>query len=131
MTKQWQVVLGGLVLAWCLAAAIGSLRAVHARPRDPMSLQEAEFRALAPYLPRRGEVGYLEPDADDLSGDAVRAHYAAQYALAPLVVVARTGPDFLIVPRGTVRPEADERLAGYGLALALPSGHALYRRTAQ
>jgi hypothetical protein len=129
MTKRWQVALGGIVLAWCLAAAIGSVRAVQARPRDPMTLQEAEFRALAPYLPRRGEVGYLEPDADDQPGDAVRAHYAAQYALAPLVIVARTGADLVIVPRGTVRPEADERLTAYLPVLTLPSGHALYRRT--
>jgi hypothetical protein len=130
MTTRWQLALGGIVVAWSLAAAIGSLRAVQVRPHDPMAEQEAEFGALAPYLPPRGEISYLEPDADDQVPDHPRPHYTAQYALSPRVVVARIGAELVIVPRGTVNPGGDERLKGYELVTTLPNGHALYRRVA-
>jgi hypothetical protein len=55
-------------------------------------------------------------------------HYAAQFALTPRVVVARTGPEFLIVARDTARPNGDPRLDGYHLAASLPNGHRLFRR---
>jgi hypothetical protein len=93
-----------------------------------MTQDEAGFRALVPYLPAVGTVGYLEPDADDQPGDAVRMHYTAQYALVPRVVLARPGSEFMIVPRGTVRADEDPRLEGYHVVATVTAGHQLYRR---
>ena len=126
--RWWRRLAAGLLLVWCLAAAVSALRAALALPVDPMAQQESEYRQFAGVLPEFGIVSYLEPDEDDDVGDAVRAYYAAQYALAPRVVQDRVGAEFLIVPRGTVRPEEDERLKGYSQVLVLPSGHRLFRR---
>ena len=120
-------VLGGALLAWCLVAAVSALLSSIARSPDPMSRLQAEFQVFAWELPATGEVGYLEPHGAS-NEDAVRMHYAAQYALAPRVVVGRVGPEFLIVARGMALPEGDERLAGYYPVATFPSGHRLFRR---
>jgi len=120
-------VLAGPLLAWCLLAAVSSLQTSLARNRDPMGELEAEFRPFALELPATGEVGYLE-HYGDATDDTVRMHYAAQYALVPRVVVGRVGPEFLIVARGTARPQGEPRLDGYFRVAAFPSGHRLFRR---
>ena len=123
-------VLAGALLGWCLLASVSSLLASLARGLDPMGELEAEFRPFALELPPTGEVGYLEPYNGETGqeGDAVRMHYAAQYALVPRVVLGRIGPEFLIVARGTARPEGDPRLDGYFPVASFPSGHRLFRR---
>ena len=91
---------------------------------------EAEFRPFAVELPPTGEVGYLEA-YDGATGneeDAVRMHYAAQYALVPRVVVGHVGPEFLIVVSGMAQPEGDLRLDGYSRVATFPSGHRLFRK---
>lgn len=97
-------------------------------PPDPMAQLESEFRALIPELPPRGTVGYLEQFEGNGSVDAVRVHYAAQYALAPRIVVGRTGPEFVIVAIGTERPGGDPRLRGYVQVARTPAGHRVFRR---
>ena len=92
-----------------------------------MAVLEAEFLPFVVELPPRGEIGFLEP-YDSSNDDTVRMHYAAQYALAPRVVVGRIGPEFLIVARGMANPDGDPRLMGYHLAASFPSGHRLFRR---
>ena len=92
-----------------------------------MTMQEAEFLPFVPDLPARGEIGYLEPFRAGTESD-VRLHYAAQYALAPRVIVARTGPELLIVPVGAENPSGDSRLDGYRRVRTLPNGHRLFRR---
>ena len=120
----------GALLAWCLLASVSSLLTSLARSQDPMGELEAEFLPFALELPPTGEVGYLEPYNGETGeeGDAVRMHYAAQYALVPRVVVGRIGPEFLIVARGTARPEGDPRLDGYFRVASFPGGHRLFRR---
>ena len=127
----WQRALSAAVLVWCLLAATASLREGLARDPDPMAGLEAEFRALVFDLPARGTIGYLEGYADGGTDAAVRMHYAAQYALAPRVIVGRIGPEFLIVARGTPRPGGDPRLDGYYHVATSPNEHRVYRRLVQ
>jgi hypothetical protein len=121
-------VLATLALAWSLVAGASALRMALTMPPDPMQRLEAEFLELAPRLPSAGDIGYL--DRYENAGDeaVVRARYAAQYALAPRVVVARTGPEFLIVAHDTERPGGDARLNGYFLVATTSAGHRLFRR---
>ena len=95
-----------------------------AQPLDPMERLEAEFSKLAKDLPPAGEVGYLERYEDAGAEDAVRAHYAAQYALVPRVVVSRVGHEFMIVAHGhaAARPRSAARrlLPGVGDARGSP-----------
>jgi hypothetical protein len=123
-------VLATLALAWSLVAGASAVRTVVALPPDPMGRLEAEFLELAPRLPPAGDVGYL--DRYENAGDdaVVRARYAAQYALAPRVLLPRTGPEFLIVAHDTERPGGDTRLDGYFLVATTPAGHRLFRRLA-
>ena len=124
----WRRALGGALLVWCFLAATSALRDGVARDPDPIAGLEAEFRALVFDLPARGTIGYLEAYVEGGTDAAVRMHYAAQYALAPRVIVGRVGPEFLIVARGTERPGGDPRLDGYHLVASFPSGHRVYRR---
>ena len=121
-------VLAVVGLTWSVVAAAAALRASLAFPPDPMSRLEAEFRPLAVDLPPQGEVGYLERYEDEGAEDAVRTHYAAQYALAPRVVASRTGTEYLIVAVGTDRPGGDPRLEGYYQIASTPAGHRVFRR---
>ena len=124
---MWWPVLGGVVLAWSLVAAVGGWRAAAAREPDRMGEQDAEFRAFAPHLPPSGTVGYLQP-FDGWVDASVRTHYAAQYSLAPRVVTETLAEEFLIVAAGAARPEGDPRLAGFVEVQRFPGGHRLFRR---
>jgi hypothetical protein len=93
-----------------------------------MAQLEAEFRALIPELPPSGVIGYLDRYHDGGAEDAVRMHYAAQYALAPRIIVSRTGPEYVIVTNGSDRPGGDPRLDGYFPAARTPAGHRVFRR---
>lgn len=117
--------LAGL-LAWCVVAALSAFRLL--RPPDPIADLDAEFSALAEYLPPRGLVGFLDRYADGGTDDAARTWFTAQYALAPRVVVSRVGPEFLIVARGAAQPGGDPRLDGYTHIETVAGGHRLYRR---
>lgn len=123
-------VLAVVGLTWSVVAAAAALRASLAFPPDPMSRLEAEFRALAVELPSRGDIGYLERYENEGAEDAVRMHYAAQYALAPRVVASRTGTEYLIVAAGTEKPGGDPRLDGYFQIARTPAGHRVFRRLA-
>jgi hypothetical protein len=119
---------GGVLLTWCLAAAVSALLTAARQPRDPMPELEASFAPFVIELPASGVVGYLEAPVG--GAEAERAYYAAQYALVPRVIVARTGPEFLIVARGTAREGGDPRLEGYFPIRHLPNGHRLFWRLA-
>jgi hypothetical protein len=128
MPNRVPTVAGSAVLAWALVAAAAGLREAWGRPPDVMATLEAEFAELAPLLPPTGEVGYLERFENAGSEDAVRLHYAAQYALVPRVVPARVGPEFLIVARDMDDPSGDPRLAGYVEVGASRTGHRVFRK---
>lgn len=112
-------------MVWCLAAGVSALRVARERAPDPMPVLQAEFEVFAPYLPARGDIGYLEQREG--GDEAVRTYYAAQYALVPRVILSRVGPEFLIVPRGAAQ-EDDERLQGFHELKIFASGHRLFRR---
>ena len=124
---RWSRLLGGVVLAWALVAGLSALRAALARPHDRMEEQEAEFRQLIPDLPARGAIGYLEP-YNGFNDDTTREHFAAQYALAPRLIVAKPYYEFLIVANGAARPDGDPRLATFARVATYPGGHRLFRR---
>jgi hypothetical protein len=121
-------VLATFALAWSLVAGASAVRAALAQPADPMPRLEAEFLELAPRLPPAGDIGYLDRYENAADDAVVRARYAAQYALAPRVVLPRTGPEFLIVADDTARLGGDDRLVGYFLVATTPAGHRLFRR---
>ncbi len=123
----WVRVLGGVALAWSLIAALSALQAARVRPHDRMAEQDAEFREFASYLPPLGAISYLEP-FNGLNDDATRALLAAQYSLAPRVIVSTLDRDFLIVTDGAERPGGDPRLAPFVPVTRFPSGHRLFRR---
>jgi hypothetical protein len=128
MVSRVQQGLAALAVVWSLVAAFGALRGARAQPLDPMERLEAEFSKLAKDLPPAGQVGYLERYEDAGAEDAVRAHYAAQYALVPRVVVSRVGHEFMIVAHGMPQPGHDPRLDGYFLVSVTPEDHRVYRR---
>lgn len=112
----------------CMAATAHGLRVAAAREIDPVTMLDAEFRALAAALPSRGAVGYLEPLEERGSVASLRMRHVAQYALAPRVVVFLAGPEFLIVPRGSVTSDRDPRLEGFYPIATFASGHRVFRR---
>lgn len=120
---QW--VGGGLLLLWCVIAAVSGLLAAVRQPRDPTADIQAAFLPLQFELPARGQIGYLEGSGSE---DETRTYYVAQYTLVPRVLISRVGPEFLIVPNGAERPGGDERLDGYYPVTQLPGGHRLFRR---
>ena len=128
MSSRVQQGLAAIAMAWALVAACGAVRGARAQPIDPMDRLQAEFVQLAAHLPPSGDVGYLERYEDPGAEDAVRVHYAAQYALVPRVVVSRVGLEFMIVAQGTPQPGHDPRLDGYFLVSATPEDHRVYRR---
>ena len=120
------MVAGGVLLAWCVVAAVASLRFALDRAEDPGARLDAEYRAFAPYIPITADVGFLE--YRDGSNEGTRAYQAAQYALAPRVVLSRVGPEYLIAPNGAAQGETDERLRGFRPVHEFPSGHRLFVR---
>lgn len=125
--RGWSQVVGGLVLGWCLLASVSGLRAALARDRDHTAEQDADFRVFGPDLPPLGTIGFLQP-FNGWNDDTVRLHYAAQYSLAPRVIVEAHDHEFIIVAKGAERPDGEPRLAGYVRVASLPSGHRLFRR---
>jgi hypothetical protein len=128
---QWPArLVVAVLLGWCAVSSYTGFQTAIGRETDPIGGLEAEFRWFAPFLPSYALVGYLEPyDGSGGSLEAVRMHYAAQYALSPRVVVARVGAEYLIVARGTARPGGDPRLMPFSRVTSFPTGHTLYRRT--
>lgn len=110
------------LLIWCVLAAAAGLRSALLLERDARKAFEADLLTLSVELPPHGTVGYLHDGAGET------AFHAAQYALAPRVLVARTGPDYLIVAPDAAVPESDPRLTGYEPVRADAAKHRLFRR---
>jgi hypothetical protein len=96
----------------------------HAHRAAPDSAADAENRALVPYLPREGPIGFsvgsvaaLPPD------DQLRIEQFLQYSLAPRVIVLSTRPTFVVE---YVAPGAPASLAhDPAFALVASSGERL------
>jgi hypothetical protein len=104
---------------------------------DEISLYERRFQDLRAFLPERGMVGYLghpEPTGATPrdSNAAALLHFRrlllAQYALAPLVLVENTEPEFVLgnFDPGSVPPPPP----GLRIIRDLENGVVLFRRSA-
>ncbi|HEU4649766.1 MAG TPA: hypothetical protein VFS33_11940 [Gemmatimonadales bacterium] len=113
-------------------------RAVTARPRqgqDEISVYERRFEPLRTLLPARGTVGYLgHPDPTGPTPEAANAaallhfrrYLLAHYALAPLLLIESTTPEFVVgnFEDGAVPPPP----AGFHLVRDFGNGLVLYWR---
>ena len=120
-----------VVLVWSLLSAASAWRDAAARTADPVAALDSEFRALVPFLPSSGVVGFLRYDVDDDRADRIQVYYVAQYALAPRLIEKRTDVEFLIVAHDALRPGIDHRLAGFAIVTTSREGHRVYQRRAQ
>lgn len=111
------------LLIWCVLAAAAGLRSALLLEPDVRTGLDADLRSLSVGLPPHGGVGYLQ---DPAAGPD--AFHAAQYALAPRVLVAGTGPDHLIVAPEAGLSERDPVLTGYQPVRSSTAGHRLFRR---
>lgn len=106
--------------------------------QDEISANDRRFQDLRVALPDTGVVGYV---GDPVVGDYTlgerndtalrffRRHLLAQYALAPVVVVEGTEPEFLV---GNFEPDAVRPAPpGFRLVRDFGEGLVLYRRTAR
>jgi hypothetical protein len=116
------------ICAWCSVAAISAFLQAQTPVPNQIAGLDVEFSAFSAHLPARGTIGYLDAHQDAGSEEAVRTRYVAQYALAPLVVVAHVGPEFVIVAKDTADPGGDPRLSGYAQVATVPGSHRLFRR---
>lgn len=100
----WLLV-AGLALYACLASAWENTRLHQAGPAQaPVTIHEERIRQLKPWLPARGEVGYITSvenerifaDEKAMRNVEYLAQYVlTQYTLAPLIV--RNRPDLALV----------------------------------
>jgi hypothetical protein len=135
------VLAAGLLLALGLPPAVTAIRsdwqsiAARGRERDFLTREVERYEPLTPSLPRRGTVGYLQPE-DWPGNDAVLRFYLAEYALTPRIIVPGTGPEFVIVvPEAGVDdqdgrgiPSRDGRLPGFVLYARAANGLRVFRR---
>ena len=112
-----------------------ALTAVRSRP-DPVSELDRAYKALVPWLPKNGRIGY-KPTEDWPGADAVQKFYLAEYALTPRLIVMDTAPEFVIAhpgpPSGVekgvlITPARDAQLAGFVLYETAESGLRIFRR---
>ncbi len=116
--------------AWVKQAAAG-----RSGP-DEISTYERRFQELRAALPAHGVVGYLgHPDPPSRTGaerDAssllhFKRYLLAQYALAPVVLIESTEPDFVV---GNFDPgPAPSTPVGFRIARDFGDGLVLYRRS--
>jgi hypothetical protein len=127
---------GVLLLALIgLASSVGLARRAEAIGRgrtgkDETTLSVRRFERLRKFLPARATVGY-ESDLEDPLTDRkeVRRFYLAQYALAPVIVVAGVERDLVI---GNYRDPGNCRVCksrNFLLAADCGDGLMLFRRT--
>jgi hypothetical protein len=118
--------------AWVKLAANATGRSVP----DEISTYERRFQELRAELPARGVVGYLgrtdpagrTPTEREASSLLDFKHYLlAQYALAPVVLIESTEPDFVV---GNFVPgRAPSTPAGFRIERDFGNGLVLFRRS--
>ncbi len=100
---------------------------------DEITLYLMRFEALRRVLPAHGTVGY-ETDSEDLQRDRrdVRRFYLAQYALAPVILVAGLDQDLVI---GNYQDPGSNcricRSTSFVLVADLGNGLMLFRKAAR
>jgi hypothetical protein len=129
-----------LVLLYALASGAAWLRLAATAARrsapDEVSAYDQRFRKLRPALPARGVVGYLgDPEPGGRTDEArdansllhFKRYLLAQYALAPLVVIESTEPEFVVgnFDSGTTPPTPP----GFRIERDLGDGLVVFRRS--
>ena len=129
----------GLVLLYAVASGGAWIRLAATAPGrsvpDEISTYELRFQELRAALPAQGVVGYLgrpdptgptpgEPDVASLLH--FKRHLLAQYALAPVLLLESTEPEFVVgnFDPGTVPPTP----AGFRIVRDFGDGLVLFRR---
>ena len=129
-----------LVLLYALASGAAWLKVVasaRSRPAtDEISAYESRFQAMRIALPASGVVGYLgHPDPggptpgerDAASLLHFKRYLLAQYALAPVVLIESTEPEFVV---GNFDPgPVPSAPAGFRIARDFGQGLVLFRRS--
>jgi hypothetical protein len=142
--RWWSALRAGLaVLLVLVYAGVTTVqwvtRAATARPsrgQDEISAYERRFESLRAALPARGVVGYLgHPDptgpTPEMANAAALLHFRryllAHYALAPLLLIESTTPEFVVgnFDAGAVPPAP----SGFQVVRDFGAGLVLYRRS--
>ena len=127
----------GAVVVLCIAVAYQSYRSVDADARayqDPymINLQPERLRDAVPYLPARGQVGYLSDLSFEVTAGSA-AYFGVMYALAPRLVTRSADRHEWVV--GNFSHPLDYAAAGRGHHLEIVkdfgNGIVLFRRRAQ
>lgn len=99
-----------LLLLFAVFSGIRTLQQTLARagaPLTPVAADDAALAAWRPLLPARGEIGFA---SDAPSAEFYQRYFAAQYALAPLVVrVVGAEPGSILGAVGVAAPAKDVR----------------------
>lgn len=66
----------------------------HAIGKDDVTIYDKRFEELRKVLPKRGLVGYVHDQTDELK--TIQAYYLTQYALAPIMVVHGVEPELVV-----------------------------------
>jgi hypothetical protein len=114
---------------WVYRALRDSLAA---RKGDEITQFERRVRALRPWLPDTGVVGYTDGvNPSEYQRTDFQRFVLTQYALAPLLVVNTTEPEVVV---GNFRPEIDPRNRvppGLRAVRDLGDGLVVFRRTSR
>jgi hypothetical protein len=62
--------------------------------KDEVTMYDRRFEELRKALPKRGLVGYVHDQTDEV--ETIKAYYLTQYALAPIMVVHGIEPDLVV-----------------------------------
>ena len=127
-----------LVLLYTLASGVAWIRLAATAPEragsDEISSYERRFVKLRAALPAQGVVGYLgDPDPEGGTPDQREAnsllhfkrYLLAQYALAPLVLIESTEPEFVV---GNFDPGSRPLPSGFQIVQDFGNGLVLLRR---
>jgi hypothetical protein len=105
------------------------LRLRHARRAAPDSVVDAANRALVPYLPREGPIGFSVASVAALSSaDQLRIEQFLQYSLAPRVIILSTRPTFVLECVAPGAPASLARDPSFALVASSGDRLRLFRR---
>jgi hypothetical protein len=115
-----------ILLIWCVVTALDAMARAKALQDDGRRQLELELEQLAGDLPPRGIIGYVDARSGDPSMEM--ALHVGQFAIAPRLIRAGSGPEWLIVRTEATGPAGDPRLTGYEAVGGAVGSHRIYRR---
>jgi hypothetical protein len=125
--RVWAMRIGAVILLiWCALSARDAIARARMTHDDMRERLESELEQVAATLPEQGPVGYVDARSGDPSMEL--ALHVGQYVLAPRLLVAGSGPEWVIVRTDAPASVADPRLAAYQPVGRSAGSHRLYRR---